>query len=190
MEVLGSVAAHALFTSWAVESIQVTARTDALTGLSNRRFLDEQMDRVLAESTRYGDPAALILLDLDYFKAINDTHGHLVGDQVLCHVAATLQDGVRGVDVCARYGGEELAVLLPRTGLQGAVELAERLREMLEKRPLQLNGNPLQVTASFGVASFPRDAPTSQALLSSADSALYRAKLAGRNRVRSAQAKL
>jgi diguanylate cyclase (GGDEF)-like protein len=105
---------------------------------------------------------------------------------VLKHVAETLLDGIRGVDLCARYGGEELAVLLPRTGLQGAVELAERLRAMVESRPLALSGRNIRVTASFGVASFPTPAPNPTALLSSADSALYRAKEAGRNRVRTA----
>ncbi len=188
IEVLASVAAHALHAAWRLETVQVSARTDTLTGLCNRGFLDEQLVRVLSESSRYGDPASLILLDLDFFKAINDTHGHAVGDRVLKHVAATLLDGIRGVDLCARYGGEELAVLLPRTGLQGAVELAERLRVMVESRPLAMStGEDIKVTASFGVASYPLQAPTPGALLSSADGALYRAKEAGRNRVRSAQ---
>jgi diguanylate cyclase (GGDEF)-like protein len=186
MEVLASVAAHALHAAWRLETVQAAARTDVLTGLSNRRYLDEQLQRVLAEAGRYGDPASLILLDLDYFKLINDTHGHAVGDMVLKHVAETLLDGIRGVDLCARYGGEELAVLLPRTGLQGAVELAERLRAMVESRPLALSGRHIRVTASFGVASFPTPASNPTALLSSADTALYRAKEAGRNRVRTA----
>ena len=186
MEVLASVAAHALHAAWRLETVQIAARTDALTGLSNRRYLDEQLNRVLAEAGRYGDPASLILLDLDFFKKINDQYGHAVGDQVLKHVAETLLDGIRGVDVCARYGGEELAVLLPRTGLQGAVELAERLRSMVESRPLAISGANIKVTASFGVATYPSPAPNPAALLSSADGALYRAKEAGRNRVRSA----
>jgi diguanylate cyclase (GGDEF)-like protein len=186
MEVLASVGAHALHAAWRLETVQLAARTDALTGLSNRRYLDEQLSRVLAEAGRYGDPASLILLDLDFFKQINDTYGHSVGDMVLKHVAETLLDGIRGVDLCARYGGEELAVLLPRTGQERAVDIAERLRSMVESRPFAVSGRSIRVTASFGVASFPLTAPSPSGLLSSADGALYRAKEEGRNRVRSA----
>jgi two-component system cell cycle response regulator len=105
---------------------------------------------------------------------------------VLKHVAETLLDGIRGVDLCARYGGEELAVLLPRTGQERAVDIAERLRSMVESRPFAVSGRSIRVTASFGVASFPLTAPSPSGLLSSADGALYRAKGEGRNRVRSA----
>jgi diguanylate cyclase (GGDEF)-like protein len=183
VEVLASVAAHAMQTAWKLEEVQLAARTDALTGLRNRGFLDEQLVRVLAESRRFGDPASLILLDLDFFKSINDSYGHAAGDMVLCQVAAALRETVRGVDMCARYGGEELAVLLPRTGIDGALELAERLRAAVESRPLHHNGNELRITASFGVASYPDPAGSPAALLAQADRALYRAKQGGRNRV-------
>src|SRR6185437_8739287 len=169
---------------WEIEEVSLRARTDSLTGLSNRRHFDEQLKRVVAETDRFGGTCSLILVDLDHFKAVNDEHGHEEGDNVLKHVAQVLADGVRTVDVCARYGGEEIGILLPQTSQQGAVELAERLRLILEARPAPSGVERIPVTASFGVATYPAPVPYGDWLLLAADKALYEAKGAGRNCVK------
>lgn len=169
---------------WEIEEVSRRARTDSLTGLANRRHLDDQLRRMIAETDRFGGTCSLIMADLDLFKEINDTYGHDAGDAVLRHVAQVLSEGVRTVDTCARYGGEEIAVLLPQTSEQGAAELAERLRVMLETRPAMRDDKPLRVTASFGVATYPAPVPYGDWLLPAADKAMYEAKAAGRNCVR------
>ncbi len=181
---LAAVARGPLEIGWEIEEVSRRARTDGLTGLSNRRHFDEQLVRVVAETDRFGGTCSLILVDLDHFKAVNDEHGHEAGDSVLKHVAQILSDGVRTVDVCARYGGEEIGILLPQTSQQGAVELAERLRMTLEARPAPAGGERIPVTASFGVATYPAPVPYGDWLLLAADKALYEAKNAGRNCVK------
>jgi diguanylate cyclase (GGDEF)-like protein len=131
---------------------------------------------------------SLILVDLDHFKLINDRRGHEAGDLVLKHVAQVLSDAVRTVDLCARYGGEEIAVLLPQTTERGAADLAERLRSSLETRPVSYEGEQIHVTASFGVSTYPMPVPYGDWLVLAADKALYKAKAAGRNCVRVIQA--
>jgi len=168
-----------------MEEVSRRARTDGLTGLANRTHFDEQIRRVVAETDRFGGSCSLIVADLDHFKQINDLHGHEAGDAVLRHVAQLLSEGVRNIDVCARYGGEEIAILLPQTSLLGAVELADRLRATIAARPARYAGGELPVTASFGVASYPIPVPSSDGLFPAADRALYEAKASGRNCVRS-----
>jgi diguanylate cyclase (GGDEF)-like protein len=186
---LAAVARGPLEVAWEIEEVSRRARTDALTGLANRRHLDEQLRRVVAETDRFGGTSSLILIDLDHFKAINDKYGHDAGDIVLRHVAQLLLDAVRTVDLCARYGGEEIAVLLPQTSQAGALELAERLRSLLESRPVVLRGGErIEVTASFGVATYPAPVPSGDWLLPAADKALYEAKASGRNCVRAISA--
>jgi diguanylate cyclase (GGDEF)-like protein len=126
------------------------------------------------------------LIDLDHFKQVNDTHGHLAGDDVLIEIAALLHRVVRAVDVVARYGGEEFIVVLPETGAQGAEAFAERLRELIEAQLFcQSRSTPIRLTTSIGVSSFPGFGVESvEDLLANADQALYRAKSEGRNRVR------
>jgi len=181
---LAAVARGPLESVWEIEEVSRRARTDPLTGLANRRHFDEQLRRVVAETDRFGGSCSLILIDLDHFKAINDEHGHEAGDAVLRHVAQVLGDGVRTVDLCARYGGEEIAVLLPQTATQGAAELAERLRQTLESRSSLHGGQRIPVTASIGVATYPSPVPYGDWLVLAADKALYEAKGAGRNCVR------
>jgi len=181
---LAAVARGPLEIVWEIEEVTRRARTDPLTGLANRRHFDEQLRRVVAETDRFGGTCSLILADLDHFKNVNDQHGHDAGDAVLRHVALVLGEGVRTVDLCARYGGEEIAILLPQTSQTGAVELAERLRITLESRPTTHNGQKLPVTASFGVATYPVPVPYGDWLLLAADKALYEAKAAGRNCVK------
>lgn len=186
VKLLAALATLSLETVWEIAEVTHRARTDQLTGLANRRHFDEQLARALTETDRYGNSVSLIIADIDFFKIVNDTHGHEAGDAVLRAVAGIFREKVRTVDVCARYGGEELAVLLPQTTLTGACELAERLRQTIESRVIGFNGKAIPVTASFGVASFPESAVSREGLFPAADKALYRAKAEGRNRVKSA----
>lgn len=154
------------------------ARTDSLTGLANRRAMNERFDDLIAEAER-GRRLSLILLDLDHFKAVNDENGHDAGDEVLREVARILQRRTRRMDTVARFGGEEMAVLLPDAGRGDARSVAETLRQAIEDaRPAELF-----VTASFGVAVFGGRLRDRQSLVRAADVALYRAKASGRNRV-------
>jgi diguanylate cyclase (GGDEF)-like protein len=167
------------------EELERLANTDALTGLANRRRFMRRLERELDRSQRYDRPLSLILLDLDGFKQVNDVHGHAVGDAVLEATAEVMRSVCREVDVPARLGGEELALLVPETGMDGALALAERLRARLQERThLDEEGMPFTVTASLGVATRGaggRGSP--DALLHRADMALYDAKNGGRNRV-------
>jgi diguanylate cyclase (GGDEF)-like protein len=180
---LGVIAAGALETAWAVEDARRNARTDALTGLANRRGFDERFGQVVQETDRYGGAAALVLLDIDHFKKVNDTYGHEAGDVVLVAVAQAIADGRRTVDLSARLGGEELAVLLPQTDAGGGREVAERLRKRIEALRVPTGAGEVKVTASFGVAEYLSRAGDSAAVYDRADQALYAAKRGGRNRV-------
>lgn len=165
--------------------LDALARTDALTGLPNRREILDRFQQEHARSQRAGHALSLIVIDLDHFKRVNDTHGHAAGDAVLRAFAEVAGESLRRMDVCGRTGGEEFLVLLPETGLDDARAVAERLREALATRVVQHGGHALRVTASLGVASHPaRSAPTpAEELLRRADDALYAAKAAGRDRV-------
>jgi diguanylate cyclase (GGDEF)-like protein len=163
----------------------VLASTDALTGLTNRHRFMEVATAELARSRRYASPLSLIVIDLDHFKRINDEHGHLIGDRALVHAAQVLASSVRDVDVIARHGGEEFAVMLPMTDVAGAVEVAERCTRRLSETPLMVDGvGAIRITASMGVTSCTGSACGDlDDLLRVADAALYRAKQAGRDRV-------
>lgn len=158
--------------------LQRLATRDGLTGLHNHRAFHEHLEREAADARRSGQPLALALLDLDHFKAVNDHHGHLIGDELLRAVGAAVAAAVRAGDIVARVGGEELAVLLPATGPAEAEAVAERLR-----RAVAGSGGPVPVTASVGVTAAPAGTPP-VALLAAADEALYDAKRSGRNCVR------
>jgi diguanylate cyclase (GGDEF)-like protein len=167
-------------------TVKRQAITDELTQLANRRRFTETLAVEVRRAERFGDPLALVLADLDDFKLINDRYGHQVGDEVLRHFADVLRENVRDFDLPVRYGGEEFAVLLPETGLDGAEQLARRLQAaLLRLRLAEIEGDRPPVTASFGVAAYPA-ARSAEELLSAADGALYRAKAAGKNRVASA----
>ena len=180
---LGVIAAGALETAWQVEDARRNARIDPLTELANRRGFDERFAQVVQETDRYGGTAALILVDLDFFKRVNDTHGHEAGDQVLVAVAGVLAEGRRTVDLAARLGGEELAVLLPQTDAAGARELAERLRRRIEELRIRSGVHEIRVTASFGISEYLTRAGDAEIVVDRADKALYAAKHSGRNRV-------
>ena len=167
------------------ETIQRQAVTDELTGLFNHRRFQEVMTAEVERVRRFEQELGLIMLDIDNFKRVNDTYGHLQGDHVLREVARVLRETSREIDEPARYGGEEMAVALPQTGLEGAFEFAERVRSRIEalELPLVEGDGILRVTASFGVAALPHSAkPDKDALVAAADAALYRAKRSGKNR--------
>ena len=157
--------------------------TDGLTGLKNRKKLDSILTEQLALFGRFRRPFALLMLDLDHFKALNDTHGHLAGDHVLANVAGILRRCVRGVDFVARYGGEEFAIVLVNATLEGAMDTAERIRSAVQESRVAVDDRQLSVTLSVGVTRS-RDGDTRpEDVLARADGALYEAKRAGRNRV-------
>jgi diguanylate cyclase (GGDEF)-like protein len=186
---LGALAGTSLEIVWEMEEVNRRARTDALTGLANRRAFDEQLGYQLLQADRFGHPVSLIVADVDHFKKVNDTWGHEVGDVVLKSIAAKLTAGVRAVDQCSRYGGEEFAMVLPQTALGGAVELADRLRKAVELEPVVASGQQINVTISCGVAVYPDGGLTKEGLFAAADRALYEAKSSGRNCVKSAGTK-
>jgi diguanylate cyclase (GGDEF)-like protein len=160
------------------------ASVDSLTGLFNRHWLLRMMTRQMERARANGEALALLLLDVDYFKQFNDSHGHVAGDHALRSVAGCLRGVVRPTDMVARYGGEEFAVLLPGAELDQACQIADRIREAISRTPISYADHPdlPPVTASFGAAAM-TDRGTVQAFLEAADQALYRAKQAGRNRV-------
>lgn len=181
--VLGSLDAAHTALRRQKEYAELLARTDALTGLANRRAFDEAAEQEVQRALRYNTSLALVMTDLDYFKGINDRHGHHVGDQVLQHFARILSASVRNIDLVGRWGGEEFAILMPGTDLEEAVQAAERMRLAVESAVCPPIDGTCCCTASFGVAAFRIDTPTMVSLLGRADAALYRAKDGGRNRV-------
>ncbi len=163
------------------EQLRNQALRDSLTGLYNRRFLEEMLDRLTREATNRGTPMSAIMIDLDHFKRLNDQYGHSGGDTVLREVARTIMSSVRTTDIACRYGGEELLVLLPDCSLDDAMQRAEILRSAIEQLSNVISGQ--SVTASLGVASSPETTAEPGELVAVADAALYQAKRLGRNRV-------
>jgi diguanylate cyclase (GGDEF)-like protein len=162
--------------------VERQALLDGLTGLANRRSVEEKLRAEAARARRFDDKVCLVLADLDDFKRVNDTYGHPVGDEALRLFAATLSATVREMDIAARWGGEEFALVLPGTDAQGGARLAERARAALEGCTLRVDGRDVTLTASFGVAALP-PAGDPEELVSAADAALYEAKRTGKNRV-------
>ncbi|HEX6750331.1 MAG TPA: sensor domain-containing diguanylate cyclase [Longimicrobium sp.] len=186
LRLLCSMAPLPLRSARKYEALDHRAHTDALTGLPNRAAFQERLATLSHVFDRYARPFGVLVLDVDFFKKFNDTHGHDAGDRVLQHVAAVVRQTVRDVDTPARLGGEEFVVLMPETGLRASQDAGERLRRSIETRPVTWNGRPLSVTVSIGAAACPECTATADEVLKLADEALYRAKADGRNRVASA----
>jgi diguanylate cyclase (GGDEF)-like protein len=188
LEVLETLAMHA---AASIESARLhgqaedLAKTDALTGLANRRSLDNDLAQECERTSRYERPLALIMFDVDHFKQFNDSFGHQRGDEALQELAATVKRELRATDTAYRYGGEEFVVLARETPPAQAEILAERLRSRIQEH-FAAHGSSTPVTASFGIGVFPPGDPSPARLIGSADAALYQAKAQGRNRVQSA----
>jgi len=163
------------------------AMVDGLTGLFMRRYFDARIEEEIERSKRYGTPFSVVMMDVDNFKKLNDEHGHLIGDRVLKAIANVVKAQMRGVDTAARYGGEEIALILPRTDMLNAYNVGERVRLAIVEQRVTTDSDPpkvLSVTASFGIASYPETkAANGEDLVRRADRALYRAKKTGKNRV-------
>jgi two-component system cell cycle response regulator len=166
------------------EEIYRLMTLDGLTQLHNRRFFQEALEREFARTKRYHHPFCLVLFDIDHFKRINDTHGHLAGDDVLRRVAGLVSTKVRTNDLIARVGGEEFALILPEADRLGGVALAEKLRKMIASERFEHEGTVIPVTISLGVADFNAEYGSSAELYKAADDRLYDAKRSGRNLVR------
>jgi diguanylate cyclase (GGDEF)-like protein len=180
----------AIDNSYLYDEAKRLSLTDGLTGLWNARHYDLRLAEELSRAVRFGDDYfAVVLIDLDDFKGVNDTHGHQVGNGVLVELARRLMESTREVDVVARLsgGGDEFALLLPRTGLAGALRLADKVRQAVGGEPFRVDGLELPVTMSLGVAAYPEHGSSEKDLKAAADAALYRAKHQGGNRVEHAK---
>ena len=183
LEVLANQLGQSLENSRMYRALEEMATTDGLTGLKNHRMFQEELDQKVKLAERFGRPLSLLLMDVDHFKSVNDTHGHPAGDVVLRGVAAIIVRNRREIDTTARYGGEEFAVICPETDTAGAMKLADRIRKDVEVEEFRVEAGPLKVTISIGVATLPTHAVCKPAMIEQADQALYRAKEGGRNRV-------
>jgi len=168
------------------EAIYQMVMRDGLTEVYNQRKFQEEATREFARAQRHDRPLALVLLDIDHFKQVNDTYGHLCGDAVLKQLAGRVSARLRPEQVFARLGGEEFGILCPETGVEGGMALAEKLRRVFEDEPFQAGATPFGVTCSFGVAGLAPGMSAFDDLVAAADAALYRAKREGRNRVETA----
>ncbi len=169
------------------QSLFDSALKDSLTGAFNKKYFLERMDSEIKFAHRHGSPFSLFLFDLDHFKAVNDTHGHLAGDKVLQVFSQTLIETLRKEDVFARYGGEEFALACRSISKADALVLGERLRGLIEAMDIEYDGIKIPVTSSIGLATLPElDVYETQAMIAAADKALYKSKHAGRNRITAA----
>ena len=182
-EIFANEASIAIENARLFEQVQLLAVTDELTGFYNRRYFYELVEMELARARRYHHATSLILIDIDFFKAVNDRFGHTTGDLVLKEMCGQLRRAVRESDILGRHGGEEFVVLLPETPKDKAIEAAERLRVLVESHPVRAGDNEIKITVSIGVATASETCRTSDELFRFADMAMYQAKQAGRNKV-------
>jgi diguanylate cyclase (GGDEF)-like protein len=188
LDILVRQAETAIENSFLYEEAVRLSLTDGMTGLWNRRNFDLRLESELSRAVRFSEPFAVVFVELDQMKVVNDRHGHQAGDTVLIELARRLTEAVREVDVVARWGGDEFTLLLPKTGLQGALLLGEKIRSAVDNTPFQVDSGPLHITISVGVAAYPEHGDAGKALVAAADAAMYRAKAKGRNRVEHAVA--
>lgn len=178
------IAAEVVALRLSLEELSNQVRTDPLTGIANYRYFSQALEQEIERTQRSGLPTSLIMLDIDHFKKVNDQWGHEVGNQALVHLSLLLQKSVRKLDIPCRYGGEEFAVILPDTTLAACLPVAERIRQGIEKSPVDVAGHPMKITASLGITTYWGQQQTSvEELVSQADKYLYQAKQAGRNQV-------
>jgi diguanylate cyclase (GGDEF)-like protein len=164
--------------------LELLSITDGLTKLYNHRHLQDELSRAFEESARYQRPLSFVIVDLDFFKKVNDTYGHAIGDEVLKAISTIFQESIRTTDLAARYGGEEFALMLPETLLDDALTFAEQIRRSIELTPVRTHAGPIAATVSIGVATVPNSRiHSAKELIVAADKALYRAKKNGRNQV-------
>ena len=164
--------------------LELLSITDGLTKLHNHRYFQDELARAFEESQRYQRPLSLAMIDIDFFKKVNDTYGHATGDAVLKVVARLFMDSIRSTDIAARYGGEEFAVIMPETDMADALSFAEKIRQLVAETPLETDQGELRVTVSIGVSAVPHPKIHSPIeLIEDADESLYAAKESGRNRV-------
>lgn len=182
LELLGNQASSSLANAKFHAEIESMAVTDGLTGLFNHRNFQEKLSNEFNRMQRIPDPLSLLLIDIDFFKKVNDTYGHPAGDEVLRGVAGVIRETIRNVDIPARYGGEEFAAILPGTNHEGAQKMAERLRNAIAGKVFTIDGKELRVTVSIGAATSPHDTGNRDELIEKTDQALYHAKRNGRNR--------
>jgi len=188
IEILVRQAETAIENSFLYEEAVRLSLTDGMTGLWNRRNFDLRLESELSRAVRFSEPFAVVFVELDQMKAVNDRHGHQAGDTVLIELARRLTEAVREVDVVARWGGDEFTLLLPKTGLAGALLLAEKIRAAAGTAPFRIDTGAIDITISVGVAAYPEHGSSGKELVAAADAAMYRAKAGGRNRVEHAGA--
>jgi diguanylate cyclase (GGDEF)-like protein len=180
-----SQAAIAIENARLFEQTRQLSITDSLTELYNRRHFFEIAALEFERTHRYNRALSVVMIDIDHFKSINDTHGHTVGDLALCEIVTRIKSSVRTVDIVARYGGEEFVVLMPETGLEEARQVAERIRQIVANRPIEHKDAIIFATLSLGVAEMDKNTKDLDELIKYADRALYKAKTRGRNCVES-----
>ena len=183
IEILVRQAETAIENSFLYEEAVRLSLTDGMTGLWNRRNFDLRLESELSRAVRFSEPFAVVFVELDQMKAVNDKHGHQAGDTVLIELARRLTEAVREVDVVARWGGDEFTLLLPKTGLAGALLLAEKIRAAAGTAPFRIDTGSIDITISIGVAAYPEHGSSGKELVAAADAAMYLAKARGRNRV-------
>lgn len=181
--VLVRLAETAIENSFLYEEAVRLSLTDGMTGLWNRRNFDLRLESELSRAVRFSEPFAVVFVELDQMKVVNDRHGHQAGDTVLIELARRLTEAVREVDVVARWGGDEFTLLLPKTGLAGALRLGEKIRAAVADAPFVVDTGSLDITISVGVAAYPEHGAAGKDLVAAADAAMYQAKAKGRNRV-------
>jgi diguanylate cyclase (GGDEF)-like protein len=185
LESVADISATAIQNAYYVERVRQLAYIDGLTGIFNRRFFEMRIAEEMERARRYEGGMAVIMMDIDHFKRLNDEFGHLLGDEVLRQVSSVFSQHLRKVDIVCRYGGEEFAILLPQTSVEQALNVAEKLRK--EIAAWQFPGVPRAVTISAGASAYPAHGDGRDDLVKAADAALYAAKQAGRNCVKAAE---
>jgi two-component system, cell cycle response regulator len=167
-----------------MEQLRDTSLRDGMTGLYNRRFLEEFIDKVMSQAKREGETYSVMMLDVDYFKMVNDTYGHDVGDKVIVAIAKLLQTSVRDSDLAIRYGGEEFLIMLHNASDEGVTKIANKIHQEFAAIVFEVGmGETIQKTMSIGISNFPKDADSIWKCIKYADNALYKAKTTGRNKI-------